>query len=63
MEKKASQWKRRHLLTITTDYDYPKTIGIKLLAGRDFSRILLIQPVILNGQLKGCGLKIPWANC
>ena len=47
--------------TIATDYDYTKTIGIKLLAGRDFSRDYAdSNSVILNeAAVKRMGLKNP----
>ena len=47
--------------TIATDYDYTKTIGIKLLAGRDFSRDFAdSNSVILNqAAVKRMGLKNP----
>ena len=47
--------------TIATDYDYTKTIGIKLLAGRDFSRDYAdSNAVILNeAAVKRMGLKNP----
>jgi ABC-type antimicrobial peptide transport system permease subunit len=47
--------------TIATDYDYTKTIGIKLLAGRDFSRDYAdTNSVILNqAAVKRMGLKNP----
>lgn len=47
--------------TIATDYDYTKTIGIKLLAGRDFSRDYAdSNSVILNqAAVKRMGLKDP----
>jgi len=47
--------------TIATDYDYTKTLGIKLLAGRDFSRDYAdSNAVILNqAAVKRMGLKNP----
>ncbi|HMH24611.1 MAG TPA: ABC transporter permease [Puia sp.] len=47
--------------TIATDYDYTKTLGIKLLAGRDFSRDFAdSNSVILNqAAVKRMGLKDP----
>jgi putative ABC transport system permease protein len=47
--------------TIATDYDYTKTIGIKLKAGRDFSREYAdSNSVILNeAAVKRMGLKNP----
>ncbi len=47
--------------TIATDYDYTKTVGIKLLAGRDFSRDYAdSNSVILNqAAVKRMGLKNP----
>jgi putative ABC transport system permease protein len=47
--------------TIATDYDYTKTIGIKLIAGRDFSREYADSgSVILNeAAVKRMGLKNP----
>jgi putative ABC transport system permease protein len=47
--------------TIATDYDYTKTIGIKLIAGRDFSRDYAdSNSVILNqAAVKRMGLKNP----
>jgi putative ABC transport system permease protein len=47
--------------TIATDYDYTKTLGIKLLAGRDFSRDFAdSNSVILNqAAVKRMGLKNP----
>jgi putative ABC transport system permease protein len=47
--------------TIATDYDYAKTMGIKLLAGRDFSRDYAdSNSVILNqAAVKRMGLKNP----
>jgi len=47
--------------TIATDYDYTKTIGIKLVAGRDFSRDYAdSNAVILNeAAVKRMGLKNP----
>jgi putative ABC transport system permease protein len=47
--------------TIATDYDYTKTIGIKLKAGRDFSRDYAdSNSVILNeAAVKRMGLKNP----
>jgi ABC-type antimicrobial peptide transport system permease subunit len=47
--------------TIATDYDYAKTIGIKLKAGRDFSRDYAdSNSVILNeAAVKRMGLKNP----
>ncbi len=47
--------------TIATDYDYTKTIGIKLVAGRDFSRDYAdSNSVILNqAAVKRMGLKNP----
>ncbi len=47
--------------TIATDYDYTKTIGIKLIAGRDFSRDFAdSSSVILNeAAVKRMGLKNP----
>ena len=47
--------------TIATDYDYTKTIGMKLLAGRDFSRDYTdSNSVILNeAAVKRMGLKSP----
>jgi putative ABC transport system permease protein len=47
--------------TIATDYDYTKTMGIKLLAGRDFSRDYAdSNSVILNqAAVKRMGLKNP----
>jgi len=47
--------------TITTTYDYTKTLGIKLLAGRDFSRDFAdSSSVILNeAAAKRMGLKNP----
>jgi ABC-type antimicrobial peptide transport system permease subunit len=47
--------------TIATDYDYTKTIGIKLLAGRDFSRDYAdTNSVILNkAAVKRMNLKNP----
>jgi putative ABC transport system permease protein len=47
--------------TIATDYDYTKTIGIKLMAGRDFSREYAdSNAVILNeAAVKRMGLKNP----
>ena len=47
--------------TIATDYDYTKTIGIKLIAGRDFSRDYAdSNSVMLNeAAVKRMGLKNP----
>ena len=47
--------------TIATDYDYTKTMGIKLVAGRDFSRDYAdSNSVILNeAAVKRMGLKNP----
>lgn len=47
--------------TIATDYDYTKTLGIKLIAGRDFSREFAdSNSVILNqAAVKRMGLKDP----
>src|SRR4029079_15401696 len=47
--------------TIATDYDYTKTLGIKLIAGRDFSRNFAdSNGVILNqAAVKRMGLKDP----
>jgi putative ABC transport system permease protein len=47
--------------TIATDYDYTKTLGIKLIAGRDFSRNYAdSSAVILNeAAVKRMGLKNP----
>jgi putative ABC transport system permease protein len=47
--------------TIATDYDYTKTLGIKLIAGRDFSRDFAdSNAVILNeAAVKRMGLKSP----
>jgi putative ABC transport system permease protein len=47
--------------TIATDYDYTKTLGIKLMAGRDFSRDFAdSNGVILNeAAVKRMGLKNP----
>ena len=47
--------------TIATEYDYTKTLGIKLLAGRDFSRDFAdSNSVILNqAAVKRMGLKNP----
>jgi putative ABC transport system permease protein len=47
--------------TIATDYDYTKTLGIKLIAGRDFSRDYADSgSVILNeAAVKRMGLKNP----
>ncbi|WP_153801238.1 ABC transporter permease [Foetidibacter luteolus] len=47
--------------TIATDYDYTKTLGIKLLQGRDFSRDFAdSNSVILNeAAVKRMGLKTP----
>ena len=47
--------------TIATDYDYTKTIGMKLIAGRDFSRDYAdSSSVILNeAAVKRMGLKNP----
>jgi ABC-type antimicrobial peptide transport system permease subunit len=47
--------------TIATDYDYTKTLGIKLVAGRDFSRDYAdSNAVILNqAAVKRMGLKNP----
>lgn len=47
--------------TIATDYDYTKTLGIKMLAGRDFSRDFAdSNGVILNeAAVKRMGLKNP----
>jgi ABC-type antimicrobial peptide transport system permease subunit len=62
------EWKGSQLVdktvvfcTIATDYDYTKTIGIKLLAGRDFSRDYAdTNAVILNqAAAKRMGLKNP----
>src|SRR5450631_3081106 len=56
--------------TIATDYDYTKTLGIKMIAGRDFSRDYAdSSSVILNeAAVKRMGLKNPlgemlkWGN-
>ncbi|HEY4285952.1 MAG TPA: ABC transporter permease [Puia sp.] len=47
--------------TIATDYDYTRTLGIKMLAGRDFSRDFAdSNSVILNqAAVKRMGLKNP----
>ena len=47
--------------TIATDYDYTKTLGIKLIDGRDFSRDFAdSNSVILNeAAVKRMGLKNP----
>jgi ABC-type antimicrobial peptide transport system permease subunit len=47
--------------TIATDYDYAKTIGIKLLAGRDFSRDYADSSSVMLNQaaVKRMGLKNP----
>ena len=54
--------------TIATDYDYTKTIGIKLLAGRDFSRdyadsnsVILNQAAVKRMHLKNpVGEQLKW---
>src|SRR5664279_5364829 len=62
-EWKGSQPVEKTVLfsTVATDYDYTKTIGIKLLAGRDFSRDYAdSNSVILNqAAVKRMGLKNP----
>ena len=62
-EWKGSQPVEKSVLfsTITTDLDYTKTLGIKLLAGRDFSRDFAdSNSVILNeAAVKRMDLKNP----
>ena len=64
--KKASLLKNRCIFsTITTEYDYTKTLGIKMIEGRDFSRDFAdSNAVILNqAAVKRMGLKKScWRN-